>query len=721
MAAAGEFRDLDLPQSALGIGSQNRFLPDAFLLAVITFVSYLALSWQFTGPTYLTDEIGYLTNAAALSGRSIDAASSYHFGYSLFLVPGFLLFEEPTTIWKAVLVTNAVLFAGAVFLLHRISGFLSSERLPRISAVGLCALYPAYPTMTGYAFSTPAMILVFVAACWMLCQSAFSPARSLSVFALLVGFLTWIHPSGLPVGIAAALTLALMCWMDRRLIVPAMTAALIIIVMILSYQQVLQPLLRNAMTPEGFQPKLHYPSPLDELALVASLDGVVHVLTKYVGQMAYILAGTLALASGGVAYTLLRVAAVSRNRNGQRPETIGLLVFGLFSILGMVAVTSLSNNLTPVIWANEWFSGRHLEAVLLPFLLFSFLLCAPRIYGLIITTGVFALVFLFHLTNRRETLDLNEIEGSSFWPTVLFPDGTMLQWFFWGGLACVLAVFVPVRIVKLFLVGLYLMCIGNQIEWHHQSFWVNGRPSELSQFIRDTYPVNSCIAFEPREDRSDDIRRYERLNQLTYYLMNFRFRRMEVSDWIERCDGPYLTYRDHPALADAGAVVIAQELYTGLKAYARKTVGRREEGRYAQVFVRMDHEDRPATFLARVNSSNLAGHLGVGELIDGSIVSNKRSGHVFFGPYGYLDAGRYRFHAFGSATDIEKSWFDLVSEGGNRIHHTFPLEEKETGQDRIASGNFEIPADMKNFEIRLNADANANIVFSHYELERLAD
>lgn len=721
MTAVRDLPDLDSPHFTSDLAIGNRFRSDAFVLAAITFVSYLTLSWQFTGPIYLMDEIGYLANAAALSGRSIDAASSYYFGYSLFLLPGFLLFDEPTIIWRAVLVTNAFLFAGAMFLLHRISGVLSNDRLTRIFAVGLCALYPAYPTMAGYAFSTPAIVLVFVAACWTLCQSVLSPAQRLSLFALLVGFLTWIHPTGVSVAIAAVLTLGLMSWLDRRLIAPAIAAVLIITLMILAYQQVLQPLLRDAMTSEGFQPKLHYPTIAEEIGKLFSPGGALEFLTRYLALISYVLIGSLALTGGAAAYIIRRVVTIRRDCERGDGGTVSFLVFALLSLLGVVGLSVLFFTKPDQYHTHFWMHGRYIEGVLAPILLIAFVVGVSRLGRIAVASGVFLPVIVLYMIIGQETGFVEEVDLSALWPQVIYPGGSVLFWLIMGWVACTASVFFSNTQLKFVLASVYICCIGNQVLWHHQSTEARPYSPDLYKLITDLEMQGGCIAFTPSVKQVPRERQFERLNQISFYLMNSDFRRMDVADWIENCDGPYLTYRDDPALAEAGALLVAQELFTGLKVYAREFTNGHVKGFYKQIFVRREHDGRSATHSARVTASDLSGHLGVGELIDGSIVSNNRSGHVFFGPYGYLDAGRYRFHAFGYAGNVGESWFDLVSEGGSRIHHTFPLQETEAGQDHIASGAFVILEDMKNFEIRLNADANANIVFSHYELELLAD
>lgn len=69
---------------------------------------YLLCSWVFTGPTYLQDEIGYLTKAAFLAGHTIDGPSSYNLGYSIFLSPLFVMFSSTVLIWKGIMAINTL-------------------------------------------------------------------------------------------------------------------------------------------------------------------------------------------------------------------------------------------------------------------------------------------------------------------------------------------------------------------------------------------------------------------------------------------------------------------------------------------------------------------------------------------------------------------------------------------------------------------------------------
>lgn len=700
-----------------GSDAADQYGTDALALATITFVSYLALVWQFPGPTYLMDEIGYLANAATLSGRTIDAGSSYYLGYSLFLLPGFLLFHEPALIWKSVLVTNALLFAISVFLLHRISGLFSDNRRLRIIAVFLCALYPAYPTMAGYAYSTPGIVLVYVVACWVLCCSASALKTGLVIFSLLVGFLNWIHPTGLPIALAALICLLVMAWLDRKLMPVIVVSALTIVLMILVFRMVLNPLLLDMMTPDGFEPRLHYSSASDQLKPLFTPGGAVEFVTRFLAQIGIVLIASLAVASAGAVFVFKRLALIGNAERRDPTDRIAFLAFISLSLLGVAALTAIIFTKPSIYYNNYWVHGRYIDGVLAPFLLVSLLVSAPRLQRLLMTLIVLAPLLVLYWAVGQELGFTDEVELPSFWPQTAFPLEPVGIWFLSGAVACFIALVLPGPVVKGILVGLFVYCISNQVSWHHQSFRASANPTDLYRFVKDQNAVGSCVAFSPAG--RDDIgnRPYERFNQLSFYLMNYAYRRMTPADWAENCDGPYLTYDDEKAFAGIDAVRVAQGLDTGLKVYARDVSGEAGHETYGRVFFRTADNGGAVSYIARVDAEDLAGRIAAGRLVDGVIKTTGSKGHLFYGPYGLLEAGKLKVRVNGRAGNVEGSQVDLVTDGGKTIHGAFPLQLSGSGDGLLASGEIDLPEALHNFELRLYVGSDADIEFSHYDLE----
>jgi hypothetical protein len=157
----------------------------------------------------------------------------YHFGYSLFLVPAFWLFAEPSWIYKAAIAINALLVSALYFPLSFLLTFVVqlAARPARWIAFA-CCLYPSLVLYSNFAWSENAFVPFYAAAVALFAR--FLATRSTvdaGLLGLVVGFLYTIHPRALPVLAAVLAYLVLLTAMrvisPRRLLlgVSAMAAA----------------------------------------------------------------------------------------------------------------------------------------------------------------------------------------------------------------------------------------------------------------------------------------------------------------------------------------------------------------------------------------------------------------------------------------------------------------------------------------------------------------
>jgi len=161
-------------------------------------------------------------------------------------------------IWRAVVFINSVLFVLSFIMLYAASNIVvpDLQKRHRIAAIMLCALYPAWPTISGYAFSQPAFVFVFVASFYTLVLGMTRGRRFLMAHGLCVGYLGTIHETGLVVVIASALTLVFVGLRAKDWKAPLASLALAIAVLVL-YRTFFLPMMVDAMTPAGQQPRLH--------------------------------------------------------------------------------------------------------------------------------------------------------------------------------------------------------------------------------------------------------------------------------------------------------------------------------------------------------------------------------------------------------------------------------------------------------------------------------
>ena len=166
---------------------------------------HLLSGLEMRQPLILADELGYLGNARYLAGEGhlpdMRGSQFYHFGYSLFLLPAFWLFSEPTAIYRAVVVINSLLAAALYFPLFWIlSSFAGlGARAARWIAF-VCCLYPALLLYSNIAWSESAFVPFFALSVALLGRYLTSRSwRDLLLLTLLAGFLFTIHPRALPV------------------------------------------------------------------------------------------------------------------------------------------------------------------------------------------------------------------------------------------------------------------------------------------------------------------------------------------------------------------------------------------------------------------------------------------------------------------------------------------------------------------------------------------
>ncbi|HQR44262.1 MAG TPA: hypothetical protein PLX97_16315, partial [Gemmatales bacterium] len=221
---------------------------------------YWLANRSIDGPAYQQDEIGYLINAAFLSGRAVDGFSSYHAGYSLLLAPLFVLLNSPEHVWAGVKVVNALLWSGAFLALASLleAYFPEATERQRFAALVVAAAYPAWVSMAGYAFSQSAFVFVFLLSVLTLERWTSSRPFSVVPHSFLVAYLFWIHPTALGVIIASFTIVGLVSWRERRG-VGLCVHVVLVLTLLAAYKLGIQPWMAERMTPAGYQPRVHYP------------------------------------------------------------------------------------------------------------------------------------------------------------------------------------------------------------------------------------------------------------------------------------------------------------------------------------------------------------------------------------------------------------------------------------------------------------------------------
>lgn len=527
--------------------------------------AYLAASWHVSGPAYLRDEIGYLANAAFLANHRIDAASSFHAGYSLFITPAFL-FSDPRVVWKAVLAINAIMWAANFAMLHAILRRLLPLARPSrlLTAMIVSALYPSFIISSGYAFATTAFAAVFLASLMALFLWSRDNPLSVLPHSALVGYLYWVHPTGAAVACVSVLAVALEAWRWRD-IRPLLLHAALVAVLILAYQRGIHPWIVASMTPPGYTPEFHYPSLASALKTLLTWHGVTVFTTMVVGQFAYLIVASFGMALVGLLFCSRQILS-ARSDCGRAPadgkvRSVCLLIGAApISIIALGAIAFFH-------WdhfeGHFWIYGRYLDGAILPVLAIGLAVFRPDIRWAV--ASIFLLAAGLLLAAMVPSGVGHDIPDTvAFWPQYLSRNAGFFTWMLFGAIAVAAVAQFGWRLVIGLMAASFAVSVYYQTIWHNWFLADLSAPSSLVDTIRSTVPPGTCVGVDPALPAEATLFQATRFRLNSFYLFDYAYRRMSPAEWLKLCDGPYLTY-DVPDLEVIGSVRrVASDTKSGL-------------------------------------------------------------------------------------------------------------------------------------------------------------
>lgn len=516
--------------------------------------AFLAASWHISGPVYLRDEIGYLANAAFLTNHRIDAASSFHAGYSFLITPAFL-FSDPKVVWKAVLAINAILwtanFAMLYALLRRLLPDAQPSRLLTVTMIS--ALYPTWIIASGYAFATTAFTTVLLASVLALFLWRKDNPLTILPHAALVGYLYWVHPTGAAVAGVSMLAVALGAWQwrDAR---PLLLHAALVAALVLTYQFGVHPWIVASMTPPGYAPDFHYPSLASALKTLFTWRGFTVFTTMVSGQLAYFIAASFGLTVAGLLFCSRQILS-ARHDDGRTADDGTMrsvcLLIGLAPI-SIIALGAIAFFHWDHFEGHFWIYGRYLDGAVLPVLALGLAVFRPDIRLAVSSIFLVAVGLLLAATVPPGVEhDISDTVG--FWPQYLSRNAGFFTWMLLGAIAVAAVAQFGRRLAVALMAASFALGIYHQTLWHQWFLTDLSAPSPLIETIRSTVPRGTCVGVNPALPAQATLFQTTRHRLNSFYLFDYAYRRMSPTEWLAQCDGPYLTY-DVPDLAKIGSV-----------------------------------------------------------------------------------------------------------------------------------------------------------------------
>lgn len=556
-----------------------------WIIAICVFVVYWLVSKAFTGPTVLNDEIGYLANAALISGYNIDGASSYHAGYSFFLAPFFLLFSEPSQIWQSAMALNAFMWALSFLLLARILKIIAPQynKGQLFTALLISAIYPTWIIMSGYVFTTTAFVFIYLLA--VLTFLFWKPDRPWTIIphALAVGYLYWIHPVGLAVCVASFIVVAYVSVMEKKY-ASMIFNFIALAVLIILYREVIDKWLVLVATPEVVTtPEVvataeeyvplyrHYPDSESIVSRLFKNDFWIRFFAKSAGKISYLIVSSFGFIYFGFIAAANKTRLLIKNKSNQSLDeltTNSTYAFLALSLLGILAIGVIFFSIGSSTRIDQWIYGRYTEMVALPLFALGYLTTWHKksllfAFFFVLSTGI-----LLNQVVDPELTNLH-ITTVAFWPQYLYIETNFLYWMAAGALAMLLLGLVRDNsklanyLVLAIIAIIFIFSTVVQVLIHHSRIAAFGTPSEFVEIIRENYPPGTCVGVNPAGFGSiRDNPQTQEYHLHLFYLYDYAYRRMLPEEWLNSCDGPYLTFTLDGLDEEQGVKLLGHDLHS---------------------------------------------------------------------------------------------------------------------------------------------------------------
>jgi hypothetical protein len=688
---------------------------------VTVFSIYWFFSLRYTGPAYLSDEIGYLIKAAAFAGYSLDMATSWHGGYSLLISPVFALFSDPHVVWQGILFLNALMWIASFALLFTFLNSIFPDKgyLSILATVAICVLYPAWITMSGYAFSTSGFVLVYMFALVLLIHSASSTICWI-LHSIMVGFLYWIHPTGLAVAFAFFVVNFILSLHIKKF-TALVLHVLIVVAMITVYKLGVHPWLDQIMTPRQYAVNMHYPSISSVIDSLRSLRFWHMLFLVFLGQLSYLLIATFGLAAYAIVDWHHRIKCIKRELNLQRGNGFATAAIScaILSVLGIVVMGSISFSLSSSLRIDHWIYGRYSETVLLPVLAIGVLVPwkfrSTLSVAFILLIAGFALSFFTDETNMVQANNLINIPA--FWPKIIIFEPEFFIWFIAGSLIIFAVYFLRKKYFMLIVLPVFFISINHQSLWHSRILNNYSNPTSLVKFIRGNFASGTCIGFNPEFPLGIIP---ERRQLYSYYFYDYDYKRMSPEEWKDTCDGPYLTHS--VPLWDSDKVATIARGYTN---YLFLTVKSKILGDID--FSLLDKDEYYIDLIGKsicllagcfeMSHKQLAEFSKIGQTTDTGLKSTRTSGYLFFGPYRRVESGEYYLELNIDVKNAGKVNLDIVSDKGRKKHIDIQVSDNFQFGNNTVRIPFSLHKAVTDIEVRLHVSEDSELAVKSYSLK----
>lgn len=507
---------------------------ETYLLIVVYIVFlifHLLISLSAKTPLVYADEAGYIQNARDLI-NGIVPKNTYYPGYSICIIPAFLISNDIQVAYVIVHIINSLLMAFIPVLSYKLITIYdgSLSRYLKVIITLIVSTYPSYILYSNFAMAEALFIPLFLFLALQVYYLAKSKGKRKYLWVTApatYAYLVFTHPRAFAILPAFLITLLLIVFSNSKIALSILKSAnkRVYIFICSSACFVLLILIAFFVVRSGGGYSAGY---IKRLVEVFSLEGMGSLIITWAGQMYYLIISTFGLVLFGYYYGIRYIIKHFREYKENK-----LVIFYLFIILSLFFLSLLS----------AWFMmghtrvdhllyGRYNEGVLLPVFIMG-LICIEKkdistkaiIVMIASTFSIFLLLYVTRLNflNNSITNNMNVFGIYSF--TLLFKEYNL----FYCTIYFSLLFFILYLIyIKSFRTAMYIIILFFSIItiYINGDFFHKGSSSRLEQ--------NQIITFTDeysKENNNCNITiNYDSINSDTvWHYFNYGIYRPEIS------------------------------------------------------------------------------------------------------------------------------------------------------------------------------------------------
>lgn len=588
----------------------------------------------------LSDEFGYWSAGAYFAGVNWSDVTSniayYSYGYSFFLAPLFWAFKDPTNMYKAALVINSLLLSFCLPISYKIIKILFHNKNKYVNmSIAFCiSLYPAYILQSTIAWSEALIIfLVWLIILFLLelnCKTSIYKCFFLGVLSI---YLYMVHQRNIGIVVSVILIMGIMFFCKKINKKQFGVFLLTIFIMFIIHSIIKTNIQENLWLNSIASNSNDFSAEVDKVFQLFSTKGIIRFLKVAFGHIFYIGAATFITAYLGVLFLVNKIIKSIREKSvfGDNLNIIYFFLFISFTFSLGINIIFMSNPTR----VDHVIYGRYIEGILGPVMLLGL---GNLIYNskkrkmdilICIITFVIVSIIANMSLNSMNVKTFNSLSCIGVWKFYKNEHIQMLRLVFFS-----IIIFVTLSMISsikikgdLFKYAALCIIIGlftpNFIDFNKNI--INGHKNnmKISNIIQAINEHEGIPIYFLIDENNKDIR----TESYIQFLLGNRTIKNITKDKIDNI------YGEHFIITST-----KDPFYFGLE---EKYEVKEQSAEMCTLWEPKKRNSNDESLELRLGIFN--SQVGNKDLKSNEIVSNGKSGFLFFGPYMELNSGNYTF------------------------------------------------------------------------------